>query len=645
MLTMCIRALDYCPAVDITFGEYLRALITADIDAFPDDPRHYRLAFMESFRKWKLLPRDVRTVSEETLAWSTLDDPSPDWLHGLLGDIDLSWNQKLNRSGSLRAQREEPLGAVAGDEACLRGQSAISTAVRPAARPAALRPAWRGRAVRRAPGRAPPSTSSACGPPAASSPTARSAPRSSPSIHQRQLRPTGRRQGIGDGWFWFRGGATVIIDPRKDAAEIRYSIIKNTGSAEPAARQRRRSAANSCRRCGRSISAARHPSRSPCCTPSHEAMMAKTGDAQRRSDSIGGQKSQVTVRHYCQGIGDCHLLSFPRSGRPASGMLIDCGIHSSVKGGSGDRGRESSPTSRPRPAGKIDVLVVTHEHWDHCLRLPAAPAIFCQVHRSAKSGWPGPKTPPTLRRVELDKYKAQALAALQLASRSSTPAPAPSRLSGIPRRAAGVPRLPVRRQGRTGPRGARLPASNWRQEPRLFRARAIRRSRSPRARPAHLCARPAARQEVAQRRRKGERDVRAGPRRPPFARALLAGLAWRCRRSVPADDYAAPFDRSCRHGPCPHSPAGGTQRCRHRADVAGLCTRPLSRAGAEARDAATNPRPVLAAHRRRLAGGIAADLAMQLDRGVNNTSLVLAFEFIDTGRSCCSRPMRRSATG
>ena len=98
MLTMCIRALDYCPAVDITFGEYLRALITADIDAFPTDPRHYRLAFMESFRKWKLLPRDVRTVSEETLAWSTLDDPSPDWLHGLLGKIDLSWNQKLNRS-------------------------------------------------------------------------------------------------------------------------------------------------------------------------------------------------------------------------------------------------------------------------------------------------------------------------------------------------------------------------------------------------------------------------------------------------------------------------------------------------------------------------------------------------------------------
>jgi hypothetical protein len=57
---MCIRALDYCPAVDITFGEYLRALITADIDALPDDQYRYRLAFIEAFRKQGMLPPDVR---------------------------------------------------------------------------------------------------------------------------------------------------------------------------------------------------------------------------------------------------------------------------------------------------------------------------------------------------------------------------------------------------------------------------------------------------------------------------------------------------------------------------------------------------------------------------------------------------------
>src|SRR5688500_1235900 len=41
-LSICIRAVDYCPPVDLRFGEYLRALITADRDLVPDDPWHYR---------------------------------------------------------------------------------------------------------------------------------------------------------------------------------------------------------------------------------------------------------------------------------------------------------------------------------------------------------------------------------------------------------------------------------------------------------------------------------------------------------------------------------------------------------------------------------------------------------------------------
>ena len=39
VLNMCIRALDYCPPVDMTFGDYLRALITADRDLVPADDR------------------------------------------------------------------------------------------------------------------------------------------------------------------------------------------------------------------------------------------------------------------------------------------------------------------------------------------------------------------------------------------------------------------------------------------------------------------------------------------------------------------------------------------------------------------------------------------------------------------------------
>jgi hypothetical protein len=73
VLRMCLRAMDYVPPTDITFGEFLRALITADFDLVPDDDRRYRVAFIEAFRKWGIYPRDVRTLSEETLRWAPPD--------------------------------------------------------------------------------------------------------------------------------------------------------------------------------------------------------------------------------------------------------------------------------------------------------------------------------------------------------------------------------------------------------------------------------------------------------------------------------------------------------------------------------------------------------------------------------------------
>ncbi len=47
---ICARALDYCPPVDITFGDFLRAVLTADLDFHPDDPDGVRDALMQAFR-------------------------------------------------------------------------------------------------------------------------------------------------------------------------------------------------------------------------------------------------------------------------------------------------------------------------------------------------------------------------------------------------------------------------------------------------------------------------------------------------------------------------------------------------------------------------------------------------------------------
>lgn len=68
-LQMCIRAIDYCPPVGITFGDYLRAIVTADKDLNPDDSYGYRLAFVESFRQWGIHPQAMRSMSVEALLW------------------------------------------------------------------------------------------------------------------------------------------------------------------------------------------------------------------------------------------------------------------------------------------------------------------------------------------------------------------------------------------------------------------------------------------------------------------------------------------------------------------------------------------------------------------------------------------------
>jgi hypothetical protein len=73
VLNMCIRALDYIPPVDVTFGDYLRGIITADYDLVRDDDLNYRVAFVEAFRKHGIYPLDLETLSVDTLRWEGMD--------------------------------------------------------------------------------------------------------------------------------------------------------------------------------------------------------------------------------------------------------------------------------------------------------------------------------------------------------------------------------------------------------------------------------------------------------------------------------------------------------------------------------------------------------------------------------------------
>jgi hypothetical protein len=96
VLRMCIRALDYCPPIDITFGDYLRALITADQDLVPDDPRHYRVAFVAAFRDRGIYPSGVRHLSPGNLVWEPPPLPFGP-LSDVLAQLSLNWDMLVDR--------------------------------------------------------------------------------------------------------------------------------------------------------------------------------------------------------------------------------------------------------------------------------------------------------------------------------------------------------------------------------------------------------------------------------------------------------------------------------------------------------------------------------------------------------------------
>lgn len=237
VLQMCIRALDYCPPVDITFGEYLRALITADIDVVADDDRAYRTAFMEAFRRRGIQPRDVHTVSLESLAWAAPRDPSPAWLKTALQAVELKADQDLDRKALYQLNRSN----------CRRLWRALNRAfLEDPNRCADLglrdnEPRYdeHGNVV------------DPDGPPRQTNfevhsvRAARRIAADGTFLTEAVVVITQRRPEPLDGadqrnrWFWFRSGATLIVDPRADRPTIRYCIVKRADDAQRLERQRR----------------------------------------------------------------------------------------------------------------------------------------------------------------------------------------------------------------------------------------------------------------------------------------------------------------------------------------------------------------------------------------------------------------------
>lgn len=104
------------------------------------------------------------------------------------------------------------------------------------------------------------------------------------------------------------------------------------------------------------------------------------------------KKLSVHVRMYRQGLGDCFLLTFKRSDKPDFHMMIDCGLLQGTEKSS-EIMTEVAENIRKTTAetdegrGKLDVVAVTHEHWDHISGFSQARKVFDNI--DFKEVWVG----------------------------------------------------------------------------------------------------------------------------------------------------------------------------------------------------------------------------------------------------------------
>jgi hypothetical protein len=76
LLGMVVRAFEYLPVVDVTFGDVVRGIVTADRALYPDDAMHLRTNLVEALRRRGIYPPSVSSLNEEALTWPGPADPA-----------------------------------------------------------------------------------------------------------------------------------------------------------------------------------------------------------------------------------------------------------------------------------------------------------------------------------------------------------------------------------------------------------------------------------------------------------------------------------------------------------------------------------------------------------------------------------------
>jgi len=103
--------------------------------------------------------------------------------------------------------------------------------------------------------------------------------------------------------------------------------------------------------------------------------MTENNGVPQMAPPVGG----AVVRMYCTGLGDCFLIGFRAADGKTSYVLIDCGVWKGAPGASLWM-RRIMKHIRDEVAGRgIDLLVATHQHWDHLSGFHQAKDLFEEI--------------------------------------------------------------------------------------------------------------------------------------------------------------------------------------------------------------------------------------------------------------------------
>lgn len=313
---------------------------------------------------------------------------------------------------------------------------------------------------------------------------------------------------------------------------------------------------------------------------------------------------RVRVRMYRQGLGDCFLLTFPGGPRPVH-VLVDCGVLLGTTGAKETMLRVAE-NIRHETDGVLDVLVVTHEHWDHASGFLQAQEVFDLLE--VKQVWLSwAENPRDEVAGQLLKRRARALAAITAAHgrlqkmQGAAAARTARRLEGV-----------LSFFGPLAAGGQTISAAmDWAKK----RPGADRKYLRPGGEPLRIPGTPSVRVFVL------------GPPRDPK----------RIRKSDPSKRASEVYELAGDGGP-----ELGLLEAAQRTEGALDSARPFDD-WFRVSESTARTRPFFAEHYgfdggddwRRVESdwlGAAGPLAIRLDSDTNNTSLVLAFELVPSGR-------------